>query len=429
MRRTDTSDGPARVTTGRPSLPLRRLGSFALLQLFGAIAPLLVLPVVVRLVGTSGWVSMSVGYAVGAAAAIAVYCGWPIAGPPRVAGAAPTQVRAVVRESLVMRGIVTGPVLVASALLTWWLSDPEHVLLAVLMALAVGVSGRGASWCFIGLGRARGVFAFDALPKLLATVAAIPCVALTHSATWYPALLLLGTGTGIALSYRSIRGGSGAPVTPAQPGLRGRLRDYSVLALSGVVGAGYTSLAVPIAQLAGAPVRAVGDFAGALRVRSMAQNGVASVTTAFQGWVAETGDERVLLVRMRTALAINAAIGLLGGLLFVVLAPLLDGVLFGDAVTISLPVALLNGATFTAYAVGASVSHHVLAPFGLAGAIGRTRIVASCIGVPLLFFMARWWGAEGASAGVLLCELIGLLLQVRLAARGVRDRRAALGAS
>lgn len=426
MRRTDTSDGPARVTTRLAALPLRRLGSFALLQMFGAIAPLLVLPVVVRLVGTSGWVSLSVGYAVGAAAAIAVYCGWPIAGPPRVAGADLPRVRAVVRESVVMRGIVTGPVLVLSALLTWWLSDPEHALLAVLMALAVGVSGLGASWCFIGLGRARGVFMFDALPKLLATVAAIPCVAFTHSATWYPALLLVGTGAGIVLSYKSIRGGKGAHTEPPPPGFRERLRDYAVLALGGVVGAGYTSLAVPIAQLAAAPVRAVGDFAGALRVRSMAQNGVASVTTAFQGWVAETGDERMLLVRMRTALAANTAIGLAGGLLFVVLAPVLDGVLFGDAVTISLPVAVFNGASFTAYAVGASVSHHVLAPFGLAGAIGRTRIAASVIGVPLLYFMARWWGAEGASAGVLLCELIGLLLQARLAVRGLRERRAAL---
>jgi PST family polysaccharide transporter len=404
-------------------LPLRRLGSFALLQLFGAIAPLLVLPVVVRLVGTSGWVSLSVGYAVGAAAAIALYCGWPIAGPPRVAGAAAAQVRAVVRESLVMRAVVSGPVLAGSTLITWWLSDPQHTGLAVLMALAVAVSGMGASWCFIGLGRARGVFTFDALPKLLATVAAIPCVAVTHSATWYPALLLLGTVLGVALSYRSIRGPRGEPVAAAEPGLRGRLREYSVLALSGVVGAGYTSLAVPITQLAGAPVRAVGDFAGALRVRSMAQNGVASVTTAFQGWVAETGEDRLLLARMRTALVASAAIGVLGGAAFVVLAPLLDGLLFGDAVTISVPVALLNGVTFTAYAVGASVSHHVLAPFGLAGAIGRTRIVASVIGVPLLFFLARWWGAEGASAGVLLCELLGLLLQVRLALGVVRTRR------
>jgi PST family polysaccharide transporter len=412
-----------RPRTGRPALPLRRLGSFILLQLFGAIAPLLVLPFVVRLVGTSGWVSLSVGYAVGAAAAIAVYCGWPIAGPPRVAGAPPAVLRAVVQESLVMRGIVTGPVLLTSCLLTWWLSDPSHVVLAVLMALAVAVSGLGASWCFIGLGRARGVFTYDALPKLVATVAAIPCVALTRSAIWYPALLLAGTLVGVALSYVHLVGRRHEPVTPREPGLRRRLRDYAVLAMSGVVGAGYTSLAVPIVQVADAPVRAVADFAGALRLRSMGQNGVAAVTTGFQGWVAETGDDALLLARMRTALVANATLGLAGGAAFVVLAPLLDGVLFGDAVVISLPLALLNGATFTAYAVGASLSHHVLAPFGLAGAIGRTRIVASIVGVPLLWVMARAWGAEGASGGVLLCELIGLGLQVRLALRGVRERR------
>ena len=130
-----------------------------------------------------------------------------------------------------------------------------------------------------------------------------------------------------------------------------------------------------------------------------------------------------MVTRMRTALFVNAGLGLAGGAAFSVLAPLLDGIVFGNAVQISLLLAVLNGATFTAYAVGASLSHHVLAPFGHAGAIGRTRIIASMVGVPVLWVMARAWGAEGAAGGVLLCELIGLGLQARLAWGDVRAHR------
>jgi O-antigen/teichoic acid export membrane protein len=122
---------------------------------------------------------------------------------------------------------------------------------------------------------------------------------------------------------------------------------------------------------------------------------------------------------MRTALWANTMLGMLGGVAFAVLAPFVDTVIFGDAVSISVPLAALNGATFVAYAVSASVSHHVLAQLGLAGAIGRTRLVASAVGVPLLWLLARRWGAEGAAGGVLMCELIGLLLQARLAHRAL----------
>jgi hypothetical protein len=293
------------------------------------------------------------------------------------------------------------------------------------MALSVAVSGLGASWCFIGMGRAQGVFRYDALPKLVATLAAIPVVAVSRSALWYPALLLGGTLVGVVASHRALLGVRGAEVEAREEGLSRRLREYVVLAMGGVVGAGYTSLAVPLTQATGASLRSVADFAGALRLRSMAQNGIAAVTTGFQGWVAEPQDSTTLLARMRVALLVNSGLGALGGVAFAVMAPLLDGVLFGDAVQISVPLAAINGVTFTAYAVGASLSHHVLAPFGQAGAIGRTRIIASVVGVPLLFVMARSWGAEGAAGGVLLCELIGLALQARLALSGVRERRSA----
>jgi O-antigen/teichoic acid export membrane protein len=399
------------------NLPWKRLFGFGALQLFTAAAPILVLPVVVRLIGVEGWVGLSIGYAVGAASAIAVNLAWPITGPSRVAPLSPADAADVFLESVVTRFVVAVPVSLLGVVVSAVLSPPGHRVLAAAMCTSTAVGGLASNWYYIGRGEPRGIFTYEALPKLVATAVTIPLVALTDLAILYPVLLFVSTVWGVVASSRRILGPYRG--TARMPdGSWHRMRHYAVVASSAVVGAGYTSLAVPITKLSGAALAQVADFAGSLRIRSMAQMAPASSTSALQGWVSETGEGgRLSAPRMRRALGANTAIGLLTGLIVAVLGPFLSDLLFGDSATISVALAVLTGAACIPYAISASLSFHVLAPLGATGSVAASRVAATAVGVPLLFLLARRDGATGAALAALISESLVVVIQAVTARR------------
>ncbi|WP_140741186.1 lipopolysaccharide biosynthesis protein [Pedococcus bigeumensis] len=404
-------------------LPWKRLMSFGALQLFTAAAPILVLPVVVRLIGVEGWVGLSIGYAVGAACAIAVNLAWTMVGPSRVAHVSEPQAAAVFWESLVTRLVMAVPISAVGALASVLLSPPGHRVLAGAMCVSTASSGLASNWYYIGRGEPRGIFSYEALPKLVATLLTIPAVAISHLALIYPALIFASSIWGAAVSAKRI-------LAPHRDGLRmpsgswRRMRHNAVVASSAVVGAGYTGLAVPISKLSGTALTQVADFAGSLRIRSMAQMAPASSTSALQGWVSESrGEGGPSAHRMRWALAVNGAIGLLTAALVAILAPLLDGVLFGTSAQVSLLLAVLTGAACIPYALSASLSFHILAPLGATGSVAASRVAATVVGVPMLFWLAHRDGATGAAAAVLVSETLVVAMQAVFARRAWVARR------
>lgn len=411
------------------TLPWKRLFAFGGLQLFGTIAPVLVVPVIVRLVGVEGWVGLSLGYAIGAAAAIAINYGWPITGPSRLAAATEAEAAAAFYESLIMRATVALPVLAIAVLASSILTPAGHRGLAVAMTVAMASSGMASNWYYIGRGQPNGILHYEAVPKLVATLVTIPLVHFTHIAVLYPVLLLCGTLGGVYVSARRILAGHKG-TTHLAPGLKSRFASYGLVAASGIVGAGYTSLALPITQIAGTSLVQVANLAGSLRLRSMTQAGIAAGTSALQGWVSEQDQVLTRRRRMRVALLTNAGLGALAGLLLFLAGPLISTFLFGDAVEMSYTLSALTGLACVPYALSASLSFHILAPLGRTRSVASSRVLATAIGVPLIFVMTRQSGANGAAGAILISESVVVVLQALTVYRVNRqNRQTAVGAA
>jgi len=75
---------------------LRRLTGFTVLPLLSLVTPFLLLPVVARVAGPSGWSSFVAGQAVGMVGATVVFWGWNVGGPVLVAQASSAVERAEV---------------------------------------------------------------------------------------------------------------------------------------------------------------------------------------------------------------------------------------------------------------------------------------------------------------------------------------------
>ncbi len=387
-----------------------RLLRFAGLQAANAIVPLLVLPVVIDVVGEAGWVVLAIGMAVGAAAAVLVGLAWPLTGPPRVAGVDPATARAVYGEGLAMRLLVLAPVLLAAAAAVVLLAPSgASRLLGVLMALATTLNGLTASWYYIGRARPQGIVLFETVPRLLATGAAIPVVGLTAWAPWYPLLLMIAGVAGLLAATREVNGRL-ALQAGSWAAARAGWRAQTPLALAGVLSTGATALAVPIASVSGTALSQVGRFAAAVRLRSLAQGGIAAGTTALQGWVAE-GDLSLWRRRAARAVRFNTALGVLAGGGIAVLAPVLDSIVFGPATVIDPLTAALLGCTCLAYAISSSLSNHILTPAGRTRQVVSSTTIASLLAMPTVFLASRWWGATGAMGAVAGAEALVVVLQ------------------
>lgn len=401
---------------------LARLIRFGGLQVLNAIAPILVLPAVIRAVGVSGWVGFSVGFALGALVAVAINFAWPIMGPSLVAGRPVEEARLVFRQSLVGRVAVSIPAGLSGVALAMGLSPDGHSGLAVATTLAVGLNGLAANWYFVGRGEASGILHYETLPKLMATLAAVPAVTISGSAVVYPALLASASIAGVALSARRVLGGWQWGPTD---GWAARLRGQLPIATTGVLSSGSTAMAVPVAALSAASLGSVAVFASGTRLRSMAQAGVGASTSALQGWVSEERTDGADVTRGRRALLVNVGVGVMACLVLTFASPWADRYIFGPSIQISPVFAVLLGLTTLCYATSASLTNHVLAPAGLARAVVRSTLAGSVLAIPGIYLATPAVGAVGAMGAVLAAEALVVVLQLTAAQRRVwspRDR-------
>lgn len=408
-----------------PRLPLRRLGAFVGLQGLSAVVPLLVLPAINANVGKEGWVALSLGYGIGSAAAIMCAFAWPMLGPHRVASADAARSADVYYESLVTRAVLWVAASVVAAVVTAFLADGAHVLLAVAMAIAMSSWGLTPSWYFIGKGDAASVARFETVPRIASAALSIPLVAVLREPLVYPALTLLASLLALVSASRRILAAAGRrPVMPG--GWQERARRHGALAASALVGAGYTSLVLPVSKLAHPGIAALSDVAAASRLRNMAQMGSAAVTSGLQGWVAQgqAGDDDIR-ARRRKALGASTAAGVVSALALFLLLPVLGNAVFGNVSTMTWGLSLATALACIPYAAGSSLSFHVLAPAGRTGVIGRSRVAASLVGVPAIFVGADRHGAVGVMLATFLAETCVVVWQAAAARDLLRPPRRA----
>ena len=136
---------------------MSKVASFASLSLVGALAPLLVLPVVARVAGSSDWVVIGTCQALGSVASILVMLGWELAGPVKVAMLKDVEESlGIYSESFWARLTVlvtlTPPLMM---FILFGLFGSSNIPLAVLSVGSLSVTGLSIIWYSVGIGNPR----------------------------------------------------------------------------------------------------------------------------------------------------------------------------------------------------------------------------------------------------------------------------------
>jgi len=402
---------------------LRRLTGFTLLPLLSLVTPFLLLPVVARVAGPSGWSSFVAGQAVGTVGATVVFWGWNVGGPVLVARATSAEARAeVYAASLRTRLLLLSGVVPVAAVVSAVVAAPGHRLDAAAIGGATSLLGLSPAWFGIGVGRPWLLFWYDTLPRVVAAVVGALIVGVTGAIWAYPALLALSVVASLALFRAQVTpSASGSDLTP-WPVRRSatELREHLGTAGINLAATAYASTPVPVATLAFRPVVS-SPFATADTAYRFGLFAVTAMGNAFQGWTLEPGvaDRSA---RHRAAMLAHAGLGLLGGVVFAALGPWATGLLFGAAVAAPREACFWYGLAFLLISASTPLVRNLLVPAGRVRLVLGWTIGSAVLGLAGMLVAAVLGWSAGVAAGMALSELVlllGLLAPARRQAQRV----------
>lgn len=389
----------------------RRVAAFVTVPFVSLITPLVVLPVIADSTNASGWAALAVGQSIGAVAGIVVAYGWPLVGPVEVARSERADVGVILFESLLSRAVLLAGVVVPSAAISALAAPTGRVMLSVSTTLATLTFGLTFNWVAIGLGRARSIIAFDAVPRIAFAVLTAFVVVEGGNIYWYPAFIASASAAGLLLFCTFV-------VRPRRPTrslgavLRDRLSGQASAAATALAGGAYSAGALFLVGTA-ASVHQTALMSSADRLYQVGLFAVVALGSALQSWVVPR-DHTLQAMRRRRALLLHAALGIAGLVGYAALAPTVIRMLFGADLTPGYVVALGYGLAFAFLAPATSLAQHVLVPDGRVREIMKTTLLGAAVGVPALLLLSREFGAAGGAAGLALSELVVLLRLVWL---------------
>lgn len=378
-------------------IPVRRLAGFLTLPLISAIAPFLVLPVLLDYVGTQAWAGIAIGQSVGTGVSTLVLIGWTVVGPALVA-AEPERQRFLYTESLVSRLTVFCVAAPAGMVVSAVLAPRSAWVAAALMTLASASLGLSANWFFVGTGRPFSIARYDTVPRVTAAAAAAVLVALFPAAWLYPAVLLATSAA--LLVVVSARHWERGPIMPLRTTRRVVRAQWAAVGVSVQAALNAT---LPMILVAAVAPAAVAGFAALDRITLFAIFVLQPVGQAFQGWVAEPCANQVY--RRRTAFTVTASTGLLLAAGFLVTAHLLLQVLFAGRIEVHDAAILCSAGIIVGVALGTTLGFHFLVPLGMSGWLALSTTVSIVMGSGAMLVLAPQFGVTGASLSVLLAEV------------------------
>lgn len=386
----------------------RRLTGFLLIPTIAALSPLVVLPLVSRSAGPSGWASAIAGESIGTFAAIVIGYGWAAIGPALVSLAEDDGERArLYRESLVVRLILTVITLPALAIVCWLVASPGHEWLTVLMGLQGALIALSFTWYAAGTGTPRTIIALDAVPRLIAAAASGALIVATGVVELYPISGMLVTVGGTAVfTVRLLRAHPGP--WPARGEVGGLLRAGWPVALNDMALSAYSSVPAPLVNVT-SPASLAAGYASADKMFKLGSVIPFTLANALQAWVGEVSSA-ARAHRMRAALWAHAGFGVLGAVVLTALGPAVSRLLFGDAAAAGIDVLAAMGVVFAILSVRTSMTRHVLYPAGEARIVTRATLIATSIGVPAMVALAFVLGPVGVAIGYAATEAIATAL-------------------
>ena len=390
---------------------LRRLTGFTVLPLLSLVTPFLLLPVVARVAGPSGWSSFVAGQAVGMVGATVVFWGWNVGGPILVAQASSAVERAeVYAASLRTRYLLLLGVVPAAAVVSALVAQPGHRVDASAIAVATSLLGLSPSWFGIGVGDPWLLFWYDTMPRVVAAVLGAGVVWATGFVWTYPVLLALSVAVSlVAFRRRVVAGVSGtSPFPVSRSG--GELRTHLGTAGINLAATAYASTPVPIVTVAFRP-DVSSPFASADAAYRLGLFTVTAMGNAFQGWTLEgSGGER--RSRHRTAFGAHLVLGVVGGLLFAALGPWVTGFVFGPDVAAPRDVCVWYGVAFLFLSASTPPIRNLLVPAGRVRLVLGWTLGSAVVGLVLMIGAAVAGWSAGVAAGMAVSEavlLAGLL--------------------
>lgn len=390
---------------------LFRLAGFTGLPLLSLVTPFLLLPILSRIAGEVGWSSLVSGQAIGAFGGAVIAWGWNTVGPVEIAQDTSPQHRAeVYRESLRTRLALSALVFPFVFMLAWQLSAPGHHLDGAAMSLTTAVAGLSPAWFCIGAGKPALLATFDTLPRVAATIVAVPVIWLTTYIWLYGVVLLAAVGVSLVVFHRIVVPERGKTFA-SWNGTWRYLRHHSGAAAISLSGTTYASIPVPVGQ-AFVPSTVMAGFSSADTVYRFGLFSVMALGNTFQGWTLEP-QEASPKKRHAAAIASHFALGLAGAAFLAVLGPLATEIILGSVNKASQATCVFYGLSFLFISASTPFIRNLLLPQGRQRLILAWTVISAGVGVTLMFVAATQGWADGIALAMALSEavlFVGLLL-------------------
>lgn len=385
---------------------LLRLVGFTGAPVVSALAPFILLPVISRVVDDEGWANFSAGQSIGILGMVAVLFGWGILGPVRVARSTTTAERAIIlHESLRSRVLIACVAMPVASLVAFAVSGPSYRLESVAIAFAMTAGGLTPAWFCIGRGDARGLMIFDAVPKLLASLVALPILLVWGSVLAYPVLLFAFTVPSYAVhawlnAHARWRDGTiPGPVARVLRGLAGT-------AVIDATGNAYGSTSIPIATT-GLDAADAGAFASADRAYRIGILLVVAMGNALQAWALDPKAEDTR-ARHKLAVLSHLVLGLVGGVVIAAFGPWATALVFGPNVAGAPLPCLLFGLAFLSISVATPLIRNLLIPAGRVRTVLAATIAAAVVGLSVMITGSFLGSAPIIALGVASSEMAAL---------------------
>ena len=386
----------------------RKVLGFGALPVLLSLSPLLLLPVIARLEGPSGWAAFVVGQSVGNFCLTAQNFGWNISGPPRIAMLPDLESRlSAFADVFWAKALIFPLVILAGLSATAALTPMPEWGVSLPIFFATSVIGFGTQWFGVGTGSPTLIARFEVLPRIGATLLALPAILLTSQVWIYPALLVfamvVSRGSFNVKHYRSI--------LPARRSVRNSIAELQRNSATAVVDMTtnlYNSAPVPIAS-ALLPIVSVAGFASGDRLYRYSLFPLAAIGDSLQAWVLDP-TSKVLQRRQLIGIGANMVFGVSAGLVLALLGPFFTSVLFGEAVKSSPEIMVWYGVCVAAVATSAPLIRNILIPAGKARLVLLATVVGAIVGLALMLVITRFLGAAGLALALAVSETIVLLI-------------------
>lgn len=401
-----------------------RVGALGASQLLVSVATLLSVPILLRVLGPSLWLSIAIGQAIQEIARATVIWGWNSVGLSYIASMGASERAQYYLRSLLPRILLLGPVAVA-VVVAALVIPMEDNLAAALIGLGGALYGLGGAWAFVGGDEPGRQFMWDAAPRAAAIVAGSAVVVAMPTAVAYALVVAAGqvvavVGTFAVMNRRTagtIRQRMGTAREAVDALRRGAPAFGAGILL--VLRVSMPVIVTPLIAPAAAPMVALAD-----KFLRWANTAMTPVLQALQVRVAASGLE--LPVRVRRATAAAVVVGPVLGIGTTVVSRFASGPMSDGAIVLSWGTSVFVGVIVCLVFAAGLIGNSVLAVMDRMSTVFRIA-VGALVALAITFVpLTLWLGAEGAYLSVALVETYVVATQVAVLRRATRDAVAAV---